>query len=53
MPEGVGPPIGWNFVSFLVTRGGEVHTRWDTGTSLTSPQNLAVVEALLAEKDEI
>ena len=50
---GAGPNIGWNFVSFVLSRSGDVHTRWDTGVDLTSKSSTAVIENLLAAKDEV
>ena len=47
------PPIGWNFESFLMTREGEMHTRWKTGVDLTAPQQTEVIELLLADKVEL
>lgn len=51
--EGTRPPIGWNFESFLITREGEVHTRWKTGVDLTAAQQTRVIERLLADKVEL
>ena len=47
-------PIKWNFEAFLVTRGGQLHRRWPTGTDLTAPEQRREIEALLAAgKDEL
>jgi len=50
---GGGAPIRWNFESFLVSRTGEVHTRWGSGTELTAPDKLRTIEALLVAKSEL
>jgi glutathione peroxidase len=49
-----GEDLKWNFEAFLVTRSGQVHTRWPTGTDLTSRDVGREIEALLAGgKDEL
>eukprot|EP00965_Chrysotila_dentata_P250242 6209336-Pleurochrysis_carterae.AAC.1 len=52
-PKGSGPPIRWNFESFLISRSGEVHRRWATGTTLTNSESRREIESLLSAKDEM
>ena len=47
-PPGRGPPVGWNFESFLVSRKGELVKRYPTGTVLTSKEVKADIEAELS-----
>ena len=47
-PPGRGPPVGWNFESFLVSRKGELVKRYPTGTVLTSKEVKADIEAQLS-----
>jgi glutathione peroxidase len=52
-PATLSPPIRWNFESFLVDRRGNLHTRWPTGVDLVAPGQTSVIEALLAQKEEL
>ena len=48
-----GAPIKWNFESFLVSRNGELHKRWATGTDLVATEQTREIEELLAAKYEL
>ena len=52
-PPGRGPPVGWNFESFLVSRKGELVKRYPTGTVLTSKEVKADIEAELSLRTEL
>ena len=52
-PPGRGPPVGWNFESFLVSRKGELVKRYPTGTVLTSKEVKADIEAQLSLRTEL
>ena len=44
---GVGPPIKWNFESFLVSKAGAMIERFMTGTDLTSAETRETIERAL------
>ncbi|KAL1524447.1 hypothetical protein AB1Y20_019342 [Prymnesium parvum] len=52
-PQGAQAPIRWNFESFLVTRAGNLHLRWPTGTDLTAPEQTKEIEHLLEAKEDL
>lgn len=52
-PDDAGSPIRWNFESFLLTRNGNLHIRWPTGTDLTASEQLQQIEKLLDAKEEL